>query len=151
MDIALKSPSELPGRLGLAGAASLLMIGAPESLERLLSSERARSAPARSVPERALRTVKERFAAVLLWREDRVGSHAAVEAALERLETGGVFWVVVAMRKVTGPSTPAVHRLDLSDLRKMLGDAGLVNDRELRISAWHVAYRFRKQDVGGRT
>ena len=48
------------------------------------------------------------------------------------------------MRKVRGPTTPAVHRLELSDLVKGLGKAGLVRDREVRVSAWHVAYRFAK-------
>ena len=93
----------------------------------------------------AIRAVKDTFDAILLWREDRAGSRAVFDGALKRLEPAGVIWAVTAMRKVRGPVTPAVHRLELSDLVKGLGKAGLAHDREVRVSAWHVAYRFGKK------
>src|SRR4029077_13569559 len=65
-----------------------------------------------------------------------------MEQTVRRLAPGGALWIVTAMRKVMGPKTPAVHRLELSDLAKGLDRHGLANDREARITAWHVAYRF---------
>lgn len=127
----------------LEGPDRLLVIDAPEPVMELL--RRARSA--RLLTHRAegdtLRAVKESFDAILIWREDRAGSRAVFDGALKRLAPGGVLWAVTAMRKVRGPTTPAVHRLELSDLVKGLGKAGLAHDREVRVSAWHVAYRFR--------
>jgi len=126
------------------------VIDAPELVSNLL--RRARSEPllTREVTGDAIRAVKETFDAILVWREDRAGSRAVFDGALKRLEPAGVVWAVTAMRKVRGPTTPAVHRLELSDLVKGLGKAGLAHDREVRMSAWHVAYRFRKTGAGSR-
>ena len=52
--------------------------------------------------------------------------------------------MVTALKKVRGPLTPAIHRLELSDLVKAFEKEGLTHDREVRVSAWHVAYRFVK-------
>ncbi len=46
------------------------------------------------------------------------------------------------MKKVQGPRTPAAHRLNLDDLIKAFAKDGLTCDREVRLSAWHTAYRF---------
>src|SRR5207249_7451922 len=91
---------------------------------------------------RSIRSVKDKFDAILVWREDRSGARSIFESAVGRLEPGGALWVVTAMRKVRGPKTPAVHRLELSDLVKGFGKNGLANDREVRVSGWNVAYRF---------
>lgn len=96
----------------------------------------------RSAEGRTVRSVKEAFDLILLWQESRVGSRAVFDAALKRLAPGGRLWVVTALRKVSGPRTPAIHRIELSDLKKAFEKNGLVNDREARLSAWHVAYRF---------
>ena len=138
----LRNPAELPGRLGLSDPPDLLLIDAPAALAGVLSAARPGDKAPVAVAERELRSVKARFAAVLLWRESRIGSRAALDDALRRLEPGGVLWVVVAARKVIGPETPAAHRLNREDLRKALEPAGLTPDREVRVSAWHVAYRF---------
>jgi len=66
------------------------------------------------------------------------------DAALKKLAPEGRLWVVTALRKVSGPRTPAIHRMELGDLKKAFEKEGLVNDREARLSAWHVAYRFGK-------
>jgi hypothetical protein len=126
------------------------VIDAPEPVSDLL--RRARSEPLLTEESTgdAIRAVKETFDAILVWREDRAGSRAVFDGALKRLEPAGVVWAVTAMRKVRGPTTPAVHRLELSDLVKGLGKAGLAHDREVRVSAWHVAYRFRKTGAGSR-
>jgi len=62
----------------------------------------------------------------------------------DRLEPGGALWIVTAMKKVRGPRTPAVHRLELSDLVKAFQKEGLAHDRDVRVTAWNVAYRFVK-------
>ncbi len=140
--LALKNPAELPARLDLGGTESLLLVDAPESLADLLAASRGLKAETVLAEERALSGVKETFRAVLLWREDRVGSRVALENAIKRLHPGGVLWVVIAMKKVRGPRTPAVHRLELDDLAKGLDRHGLSHDREVRITSWHVAHRF---------
>jgi hypothetical protein len=146
---AFKSPAELIGRLDVPPEASLLLIDAPEPLVELLSSTRAPERPLESVTERSLRGVKNTYDAVLLWREDRVGSEAALSAAVKRLNPSGAIWVVTAMRKVTGPRTPAAHRLDRHDLEKAFARPGLLFDREARFSAWHAGYRFRRRPPPG--
>ena len=140
--IGLKNPAALPARLDLAGAARLLLVDAPEPLGDLLRASRAQGAETVAVEARALSGVKQVFDAVLLWREDRVGSRAVLENAVKRLEPGGILWVVTAMKKVRGPRTPAVHRLELDDLAKGLDRHGLSHDREVRVTSWHVAHRF---------
>lgn len=126
------------------------MIDAPEAVNDLI--RRARSEPllTQETTGDAVRAVKETFDAILVWRENRAGSRAVFDGATKRLGPAGVVWAVTAMRKVRGPTTPAVHRLELSDLVKGLGKAGLAHDREVRVSAWHVAYRFRRTGAGSR-
>ena len=140
--IALKNPSALPARLDLERAARLLLVDAPAALADLLAQSRSTDLETRIVEARALSTVKETFDSVLLWREDRVGSRSVLASVVRRVEPGGVLWVVTALRKVIGPRTPAVHRLDLTDLTKGLEPHGLSSDREVRITSWHTAYRF---------
>jgi len=77
-----------------------------------------------------------------VWQESRIGAQAVLATALKRLEPGGFLWVATALRKVSGPKTPGLHRLDLVDLEKAFARSGLVRDREARLSAWHVAYGF---------
>jgi hypothetical protein len=139
---ALKNPAELPSRLGLTGPAALLIVDAPDELGDLLRSSRPKEAETILVESRELSGVKQRFDAILLWREDRIGSRAALESAVKRLEPPGVLWVVTAMKKVRGPRTPAVHRLELPDLVKGLVRSGLVHDDDVRVTSWHVAHRF---------
>ena len=100
----------------------------------------------RSSEARYVRSIKEAFDFILLWQESRVGSRAIFDAALKKLAPGGRLWVVTALRKVSGPRTPAIHRIELADLKKAFEKEGLSNDREARLSAWHVAYRFAKPD-----
>ena len=139
---ALKNPSELPGRLGLRQPERILLVDALPALAELLRASRPAESETVEVEGRYLATVKQTFDAILLWREDRVGSRAVMEQTVKRLAPGGALWIVTAMRKVMGPRTPAAHRLELSDLSKGLAHHGLANDREVRITAWHVAYRF---------
>jgi len=140
--IALKNPSALSARLEFERAARLLLVDAPAALSNLILLSRSKELETRVVPARALSAVKEAFDAILLWREDRVGSRSVLEDVVRRLEPGGVLWIVTALRKVRGPKTPAVHRLELSDLIKGLERHGLSYDREVRITSWHVGYRF---------
>ena len=92
-----------------------------------------------------MRSVKATFDAILVWRENRVGSQALLELAARKLEPGGVLWIVTAMRKVMGPRTPAAHRLELADIRKLLEPKALRHDLEVRVTAWNVGYRFVKE------
>ncbi|HEY7113199.1 MAG TPA: hypothetical protein VIA45_09745 [Thermoanaerobaculia bacterium] len=142
MSFALKNPSELLGRVGVAADESLLLVDAPEPLVDLFAAARGPEAPVEAVSESRLRAVKDAFDAVLVWREDRVGSQALLAAAEKRLRPSGVIWVVTAMRKVSGPRTPAAHRLDRRDLEKAFAKSGRRLDRETRFSAWHTGYRF---------
>jgi hypothetical protein len=142
LTFALKNPSELVARIGVDRERSLLLVDAPEPLERLLAATRTGPAPLEAVVEARLRGIKEEFDVVLVWREDRVGSQALLAAALKRVRPSGAIWVVTAMRKVIGPRTPAAHRLNLRDLQKAFEKTGLRMDREARFSSWHVGYRF---------
>ena len=90
---------------------------------------------------RFLRSIKDEHDFILLWQESRVGSRAVLDVAFKRLAPGGRLWVVTALRKVVGPKTPAIHRIELADLKKAFAKGGLVHDREARLSAWHVALR----------
>ena len=144
MAIPLKNPSELAARLDLAPESRLLLVDAPEELASVLRTARP-DAAIESVAEKGLRGVKESFDAVLVWRENRAGAQALLETARKRVGEGGALWIVTAMRKVTGPATPASHRIERRDLDKILGRFGLACDRETRVSAWHEAYRFRKR------
>ncbi len=140
-DAPLKNPSELTERLGLKASGRVLLVDAPGSLENLLLARRGSACETRSVEGRSLRAAKETYDAILLWREERAGSQALLEGATKRLEPGGALWVVTATRKVMGPKIPATHRLDLSDLTRALSE-GFTHDRQVRVTAWHVAYRF---------
>ncbi len=143
----LKNPSELPGRLGLGGAESLLLVDAPSTLAELISSSRPQGSETALSEARALSNVKGHFPAILLWREDRVGSQSVLASVVRRLEAEAVLWVVTARKKVVGPRTRAVHRLELADLVRELEPRGLAYDREVPISSWHVAYRFVRREA----
>lgn len=67
MTFALKNPSELVGRIGVAPGQSLLLVDAPDPLERLLAAARTPEAPLEAVTEARLRSVKEQFDVVLVW------------------------------------------------------------------------------------
>lgn len=140
--IPLRGAAEIAGRLELAAADSILLVEAPAELEAVVSGVLGEGQSLRTVEGRAIRSVKDAFALVLVWQESRVGSQSVLEAAMKRVAPGGRLWVATALRKVSGPRTPAVHRLDLADLEKAFGSRGLARDREARLSAWHVAYRF---------
>jgi len=137
-----RGAAEIVSRLELAAATEVLLVDPPPELEKILGAAATPEQSIRSAEGRTVRSVKESFDLILLWQESRVGSRAVFEAALKRLAPGGRLWVVTALRKVSGPRTPAVHRIELSDLKKAFEKSGLVNDREARLSAWHVAYRF---------
>jgi hypothetical protein len=142
----LKNPADLVARLELVEPEKVLLIDSPAELTSLV--EKARGAPRSTTTgsSDALRMVKETFDAILVWREDRGGSRSVLDGASKRLEAGGAIWVVTALRKVRGPTTPAVHRIELSDLVKGFAKEGLLHDREVRVSAWNVAYRFRRPE-----
>lgn len=140
--IPLRGAAEIASRLELDAASTVLLVHAPPELEALLAGAAGPGCTVRSSEARALRSEKESYDLVLVWQESRVGSQAVLDAAVKRLAPGGRLWVATALRKVTGPRTPAIHRLELRDLTKAFEKSGLVQDREARLSAWHVAYRF---------
>ncbi len=140
--IPLRGATEIASRLELAAADTILLVEPPAELEAVVAGALSPEQSLRTVEGRAIRSVKEKFPLVLVWQESRVGSQAVLEAAFKRLAPLGSLWVATALRKVSGPKTPAVHRLELADLEKAFGGSGLVRDREVRLSAWHVAYRF---------
>ncbi len=140
--IPLRGAAEIARRLELGDANQVLLVDAPPELREMLIAAAAPEQSVRSAEGRTLRSVKESYDLVLLWQESRIGSRAVFEAAVKRLVPAGRLWVATALRKVSGPRTPAVHRIELSDLKKAFEKSGLVNDREARLSAWHVAYRF---------
>jgi hypothetical protein len=146
MDLPLKSPAELTARLELALPDRLLLVDVPEALLEVAMKQREgrEGKETRVVEGRALRTVKDPWEAILLWREDRVGSQAILEAVARRVSPGGSAWIIVALRKVTGVATPGAHRLGVEDLVRSFRPGEWVRDREARVSAWHVAYRFVK-------
>jgi hypothetical protein len=138
----LKNASELSTRLDLAEVPRLLLVDAPDALERLIAGERGAGRRPETIGAEAIRAVKGEFDAALVWREDRAGSHALLDRVVARLAPQATLWVVTAMRKVSGPRTPAVRRLELPDLVAAFSKAGLRHDREARMTAWHVGYRF---------
>ncbi len=139
-----RGAAEITGRLDLAAATAVLLVDAPAELEQMLTAAASPQQSIRSSEARYVRSIKEAFDFILLWQESRVGSRSVFEAALKKLAPGGSLWVVTVLRKVLGPRTPAIHRMELGDLKKAFEKEGLVNDREARLSAWHVAYRFGK-------
>ena len=138
----LKNPAELAARLELARPGRLLLVDVPSALFDLLRSSREADAVTEAVAGEDLSSVKETFDAVVLWRESRVGSRSALDAALRRLAPDGVLWAVIALKKVRGPETPAAHRLELSDLSKGMEKHGMAADKDVRVTSWHVAHRF---------
>lgn len=139
----LKNPGELAARLELVRPERVLLVDPPGELAAILVGARPDPKMTLETSGDAIRAIKEAFDAVLVWREDRGGSRSVFEAAVRRLDPGGALWIVTALKKVRGPSTPAVHRLERSDLLKAFDKEGFTQDREVRVSAWHVAYRFR--------
>ena len=140
--IPFRGQAEIAGRLKLAAAKRILLIEAPRQLEAILLAAGAEGQEVRSIEARAIRSVKDTADLILIWQESRVGSRSVFEAAIKRLAPGGRLWVVTALKKVSGPRTPAVHRLEAEDLRKAFEKSGLTCDREARLSAWHTGYRF---------
>lgn len=138
---AVKNPPELLSRLELSEPDRLLLVDVPAEFVTLLSDHRPGRPPYVTAGER-VRPVKESFDAILVWREDRAGSRAVLDALVKRLAPGGALWVVTAMKKVTGPRTPAARRLERSDLVTAFSKEGLHHDREVRITSWHIAHRF---------
>ena len=142
--IPLKNPAEIPARLALSPSDRILLVDAPEELAEILRTARPDAPALEAVAEKRLRGIKETFDAVLVWRENRAGAQALLDAARRRVAERGALWIVTAMRKVTGPETPASHRIERRDLEKILAPYRLTCDRETRLSAWHQAYRFRQ-------
>ncbi|MEP6994526.1 MAG: hypothetical protein ABI968_08410 [Acidobacteriota bacterium] len=147
--IPLRSAAEIVGRLEWPAAAEPLLVDVPPELEKILTESAAAGATVSSAAAAKIRSVKGSFDFILLWQEDRVGSRAVLAAAQKRLQPDGRLWVATAMRKIQGPRTPAVHRLGLEDLKKAFAKEKLVCDREVRLSAWHTAYRFVRPDSSG--
>lgn len=139
---ALKNPAELPARLELASAGSLLLVDAPPALAEVLLAARPEGSPTVLAESEKFSGVKEIFDSILLWREDRVGSRSVLDTVVRRLKPAGALWIVIAMKKVRGPKTAAAHRLELPDLVKGMEKHGLSSDKEVRMTSWHVAYRF---------
>jgi hypothetical protein len=144
---ALKNPAELPARLELASPGRLLLVDAPPALAEVLLAARVPDSPVVLAESEALSGIKERFDSILLWREDRVGSRSILDAVVRRLEPSGTLWIVIALKKVRGPKTAAAHRLELPDLVKGMEKYGLSTDKEVRVTSWHVAHRFVKQET----
>jgi hypothetical protein len=140
--IPLRGAAEIASRLELAAADAILLVEPPAEVEALVAGALSDGQMLRTIEGRAVRSVKDQFALVLVWQESRVGSQAVLDAAIKRVAPEGFLWVATALRKVSGPKTPAIHRLELADLEKAFAKGGLVRDREVRLSAWHVAYRF---------
>lgn len=140
--IPLRGRAEIAERLELSAASRALLVDAPPEFEDVLRGAAAPDLEIRNVEARSIRSVKETFDLMVLWHESRVGSRALFEAAVKRLDPGGHLWVVTAMRKVQGSRTPAIHRLEAGDLDKAFSKPKWKRDREARLSAWHVAYRF---------
>jgi hypothetical protein len=140
--IPLRGRAEILGRLEVARASELLVVDAPAAVGAILADGLGPRQTLTAVEARAIRSVKGSFDWILVWQESRIGSRAVLDTAVKRLEPDGRLWVVTALRKVQGPRTPAAHRLETADLAKAFEKSGLANDREARLSAWHVAHRF---------
>ena len=124
----------------MKGARSILLVDPPSGFAEALEEQG--EGGISTVGGRELRSVKEKFDAIVAWQESRVGSRALLDLLARRLEPSGQVWVVTAMKKVRGPEIQSIHRLELADLVKAFEPHGLRQDREARLSAWHVAYRF---------
>jgi hypothetical protein len=146
--ISFRSQAEIVGRLELPAASQVLLIDAPEELEAILTRAAVPDQSIQSATANRIRSVRDVYDFILLWQESRVGSRSALEGAVKRLAPGGRLWVVTAMKKVMGPRTPAMHRLELGDLRKAFAKDAMVCDKEARLSKWHMAYRFVQNPPG---
>lgn len=142
MDIALRNPAELASRLELQAPERLLLVDLPDSLVALAALAREGRPAASTAQGDRIRSVKDNFDGIVIWREERAGSQALLEHAAKRLDAGGSLWVIVALRKITGLKTPASHRLDRDDLVKAFAPQNRVPGREVRVTPWHVAYRL---------
>jgi hypothetical protein len=140
--IPLRGAAEIASRLEIREAGTILLVETPEEFTNAVAASISPEQSLRTAEARSLRSVKENFDLIVLWLESRVGSQAVLDAAVKRRAADGKLWVATALRKVSGPKTPAIHRLDLEDLKKAFAKPGLVADREARLSAWHVAHRF---------
>jgi hypothetical protein len=140
--IPLRGRAEIIERLDIAASTRVLLVDVPPELEEILREAPPAGREFQTVEARKIRSVKETFDLMILWHESRVGSRALFEGALKRLAPDGRIWVITAMRKVQGSRTPAIHRIEAADLEKAFAKSGLKRDREARLSAWHVAYRF---------
>jgi hypothetical protein len=149
VDISLRNPAELVSRLELAAPERLLLVDLPDSLVALAAAARQGRPPAETAQADRIRSVKQNFDVILIWREERAGSQALLEHAMKRLDPGGSLWVIVALRKITGPKTPASHRLDRDDLVKAFAAQNRVPGREVRVTPWHVAYRIEQSRRSG--
>jgi len=143
--IPLRGTAEIASRLEVAAAGCVLLVEAPDEFTKAIEAAISPEQTLRTTEARALRSIKEPFDLIVLWQESRVGSQSVLEAAAKRLAPDGRLWVATALRKVSGSRTPAIHRLDLADLKKAFEKPGLVADREARLSAWHVAHRFTRR------
>src|SRR5262245_66442313 len=110
--IPFRGQAEIAGRLELSAAKRILLVEAPRGLMSIVVASGAEGQEVRSIEGRAIRSVKDTADFILIWQESRVGSRSILEAALKRLEPGGRLWVVTALKKVSGPRTPAIHRLE---------------------------------------
>jgi hypothetical protein len=144
--IPLRGAAEIASRLEVPAARRILLVAAPEEFEKAIEGALGPEQSLRTAEARALRSVKEPFDLIVLWLESRIGSRGVLDAAVKRIAPGGSLWVATALRKVSGPKTPAIHRLDLKDLERAFEKPGLVADREARLSAWHVAHRFARRE-----
>jgi hypothetical protein len=148
--IPFRSPAEISSRLEIPTARHILLVECPPELAAIVRGAAAEEAEVSEVEARYVRSAKDSSELILVFQESRVGSRAVLDAAVKRLAPGGRIWVVTAMRKVQGPRTAAAHRLESFDLDKAFEKTDLQRDREARISAWHVAYGFRREAEGGR-
>jgi hypothetical protein len=80
----------------LEGARSILLVDPPSGFAETLEEQR--ESALSTVGGRALRSVKEKFDAIVAWRESRVGSRALLDLLARRLEPSGQLWVVTAMK-----------------------------------------------------
>jgi hypothetical protein len=140
--IPFRGRAEIADRLEIGSAHRLLLAEAPNAFAAIVSAALSPEQQLVLIEAREIRSVKDAFDWILLWQESRVGSHALLDKAVTRLAPGGRIWVVTALRKVQGPRTPAAHRLEAGDIATAFAKKGLEGDREARLSAWHVAYRF---------
>ena len=96
---------------------------------------------------RYVRSARESFDLILLWQESRVGSRAVLEAAQKRLARRAVSGSSPRCERSRVRARPRCTGWGFADLTKAFEKAGLVCDRQARLSAWHVAYRFARPEA----